>query len=302
MNGVIKLGKYIGLGLEKPVIQVTKEQIEETCRSRQRKFASNAKVERAAQDTDIVNIDFEGFLNGEKFEGGSSQGFDLELGSNSFIDGFEEQLIGAEAGDEREVNVTFPADYVAADLAGKPVVFKVKVNGVFEQTFPELDKSVLEEIIDSLEMFAAQESEQAYEDLIVQTLIDNSELDIPAEVLAVETEELFQQWSAQIRMNGIDIEQFYAMTGTNEAAVKEELQEQAIYRSSSRLLLEAVAEAEGMKATKAAITIFLSQMATQYGVPLEDLEKTLPAEHMDAIESDVRIRKALQFIKDHMND
>ena len=300
MNGVKKLGKYKGLNIEKPVVEVTEEQKQEAYRKRQRQFATSVAVERPVQDGDVVNIDFTGYLNDEAFEGGSSEGFLLEIGSGDFIEGFEEQLLGAQIGETRDLNVTFPADYVAADLAGQPVVFKVKINSISEQQYPPLTKSITKEIDDSLEMFANQEMEQLYEEKIVEAIVADSEIEVPEDVLAVETEELFQQWKAEIRMNGVEAERYYAMTGSDEESVKKELYDKALYRSTSRLALEAVAEAEGLKATKAAMTIFLSQMATQYGVPLETLEASLPVEHRDAIESDVRIRKALQFIKDNM--
>lgn len=300
MNGVIRLGKYKGISVARPVVEVTEEQKQEAYRKRQRQFATSVAVERPVQEGDVVNIDFEGFLNGEAFEGGSSEGYLLEIGSGDFIEGFEDQLIGAQIGETRELHVTFPEDYVSANLAGQPVLFRVKVNSVSEQQYPPLTKSITREIDDSLEMFANQEREQLFEEKIVETIAADSEIEVPEDVLALETEELFQQWKAEIRMNGVEAETYYQLTGSNEEEVKKELYDKAMYRSTSRLVLEAVAEAEGLKATKAAMTIFLSQMATQYGVPLETLEASLPVEHRDAIESDVRIRKALQFIKDNM--
>lgn len=301
MNGVTRLGKYKGLHIKRPVIEVTEEQKQEYYLHRQRQFAKSVAVERPAQQGDVVNIDFKGRLNGVPFEGGSSEGYLLELGSGTFIPGFEEQLIGAEIGKSRDILVKFPDDYPEKKLAGHPVVFSVKLNSVSEQQYPPLTKSVMKEIDDSLEMFAEQEMEQQFEELITEALIADSEFAVPEDMLAVELEESFEQWKAQIRMQGVELEQYLSMSGMTEADVKEELKEKALYRASSRLLLEAVAEAEGLKATKAAMTMFLNQMATQYGVPLETLEESLPKEHKEALESDVRIRKALQFIKDNMD-
>ncbi len=302
MEGVIRLGKYKGLHIQRPVINVTDETKEEYYLHRQRQFAKSVAVERPVQHGDVVNIDFEGFLNGEAFEGGSSEGYVLEIGSGDFIEGFEEQLIGGEIGETRELNVKFPEDYPEKTLAGQEVVFKVKINSVSEQQYVPLNDSVKREIDESLEMFAEQEMEQRFEELITEALIENSEFEVPEDMLAVELEESYEQWKAQILMQGVELEQYLARSGMTEEDIKEELKEKALYRASARLLLEAVAEAEDLKATKAAMTIFLSQMSTQYGVPMETLEEALPKDHMEALESDVRIRKALQFIKDHMDE
>lgn len=300
MDGVIRLGKYKGLNIKRPVIEVTDEQKEAYYLHRQRQFATSVAVERPVERGDVVNIDFVGKLNGEPFEGGSSEGYLLEVGSGAFIPGFEEQMIGAKIGETRDLLVQFPEDYPERNMAGRPAVFTVKINSVSEQQYPPLTNSVKREIDDSLEMFAEQEMEQQFEDLIAEALVADSEIEVPEDVLAVELDESYEQWKAQILMQGVELEQYLTMSGMTEEDVRNELKEKALYRASSRLALEAVAEAEGLKATKAAMTMFLSQMATQYGVPLETLEESLPKEHLGALESDVRIRKAFQFIKDNM--
>ncbi len=300
MSEVIRLGNYKGLSIKRPEAVVTDEEKQEAYFRRQRTFATSTEVDRPAKETDIVNIDFEGFMGGAAFAGGAGENYPLEIGSGSFIPGFEEQLAGASKGDVVDVNVVFPEDYAAAHLAGKEAVFKVKINSITEQSFPPLTKSVIKEIDDSLQMYKEREVEELFEAMLTEAIVADSEVEVSEDLLEREISELLQTWKARIMMTGVDPEQYYIATGTTEEEVREMLRQDAYDRAESRLVLEKIAEIEGLKATKAAKMIYINRMATQYGVPEEDVEAALTQEHLDAIESDVRIRKALQLIKDNL--
>lgn len=300
MSEVIKLGKYKGLSIQRPEAVVSEEEKQEAYARRQRTFAESTEVDRPAKETDIVNIDFVGYMDGTPFEGSSGEDYALEIGSGTFIPGFEEQLAGASKGDEVDVDITFPADYAAAHLAGKSAVFKVKINSVTEQTFPPLTKTVIKEIDDSLKMYKERETEELFESMLTEAIVADSEIEVSDDLLEREITELLQTWKARIMMTGVDPEKYYEATGTSEEEIRVMLREDALDRAKSRLVLEKIAEIEGLKATKAAKMIYINRMATQYGIPEEEVENALTQEHLDAIESDVRIRKALQLIKDNM--
>ncbi len=301
MSEFVKLGKYKGLTIQRPEAIVSEEEKQEAYRRRQRMFAESVDVERPIQAGDVATIDFTGYhLNGEAFEGGAGTDYPLEIGSGTFIPGFEDQLIGVEKGAEVDVNVSFPEEYAVDELAGKPVVFKVLVKAVSEQRYPDLGATAKKEIDDSLQMYKNREVEQDYENMLTDAVVADSEVNIPEEILERELTEVLNQWKSTMQLQGLDPEQYYSMTNMNDDLMREQLREQAVIRSESRMVLEAIAEEENLQATKAAIEMYLHQMATEYGLPLEQVEETLQKDHMDAIESDVRIRKALQLIKENV--
>ncbi len=302
MSEYVKLGQYIGLNVKKPEVIVTEEELEEGYRKRQRTFAKSIAVtDRPVREGDIATIDFTGYLDGEPFEGGADTNYPLEIGTHTFIPGFEEQLVGAEIGQEVDVNVTFPEGYAAQNLAGKDVLFKVKINAITEQEFPPLGETVKKEVRDSLEMFRRREVEDMYENMLADAVVANSEVTIPDGMLDQELEDLMNRWKTALTRQGIEPNAYFQATGISEDQIKAQYHDQAVARAKSRLVLEAIAEKEHLEATKPAIEMYLGEMAIEYGLSVEEVRKALTQKHMDAIESDVRIRKVLQMLKAKAN-
>ena len=302
MSEYVKLGQYIGLNVKKPEVIVTEEELEEGYKKRQRTFAkSTAVTDRPLQLGDIATIDFTGYLDGEPFEGGADTNYPLELGTHTFIPGFEEQLVGAELGQEVDVNVTFPESYAAQNLAGKAVLFKVTIKGITEQEFPPLGESVKKEVRDSLEMFKRREVEDIYENMLADAVVANSEVTVPEEIYEQEVEDLMNRWKTALTRQGIEPNAYFQATGISEDHIKNQYHDQAMNRAKSRLVLEAIAEKEHLVATKPAIDMYLGEMAIEYGLSIEEVREALTKKHMDAIESDVRIRKVLQMLKAKAN-
>lgn len=298
MSEYVKLGRYIGLNVKKPEVIVTEEELEEGYKKRQRTFAKSIAVnDRPVKEDDIVTIDFDGYLNGEPFNGGSDKSYPLEIGSHTFIPGFEEQLIGAEIGQTVDVNVTFPEGYAAKELAGQDVLFKVKINAITEQEFIPLGESVKKEVRDSLEMFKRREVEDIYEGMLADAVVADSEVTVPDEMLEIEMTDLMNRWKTALTRQGIEPNAYFQATGITEDQIRAQYREQAVARAKSRLVLEAIAEKEHLQATKPAIEMYLGEMALEYGLPVEEVRNALTKDHMDAIESDVRIRKVLQLLK-----
>ena len=302
MSEYVKLGQYIGLNVKKPEVIVTEEEIEEGYKKRQRTFAkSTAVTDRPLRLGDIATIDFTGYLDGEPFEGGADTNYPLELGTHTFIPGFEEQLVGAELGQEVDVNVTFPEGYAAQNLAGKAVLFKVTIKGITEQEFPPLGETVKKEVRDSLEMFRRREVEDMYENMLADAVVANSEVTVPDEIYEQEVEDLMNRWKTALTRQGIEPAAYFQATGITEDHIKNQYHDQAMNRAKSRLVLEAIAEKEHLEATKPAIEMYLGEMAIEYGLPVDEVKEALTKKHMDAIESDVRIRKVLQMLKAKAN-
>ncbi len=302
MSEYVKLGQYVGLNVKKPEVIVTEEELQEGYKKRQRTFAKSIAVnDRPVREGDIATIDFAGYLDGQQFDGGTDTNYPLEIGSHTFIPGFEEQLVGAEIGQEVDVNVTFPESYAASNLAGKDVLFKVTVKAITEQEFPELGETVKKEVRDSLEMFRRREVEDIYENMLADAVVANSEVTVPDELLEQEVEDLMNRWKTALTRQGIEPAAYFQATGISEEQIKAQYYDQAMSRAKSRLVLEAIAEKEHLEATKPAIDMFLGEMAIEYGLSVDEVRKALTEKHMDAIESDVRIRKVLQMLKAKAN-
>lgn len=302
MSEYVKLGEYIGLNVKKPEVIVTEEEIEAGYKKRQRTFAKSVEVtDRPLQMDDIATIDFAGYLNGELFDGGSDSNYPLEIGSHTFIPGFEEQLVGAEIGQTVDVNVTFPEGYAAQHLAGQDVLFKVTVKAITAQEFIPLGESVKKEVRDSLEMYRRREVEDIYEGMLADAVVANSEVTVPEELYQHEVDDLMNRWKTALTRQGIDPTAYFQMSGISEDQIRAQYHEQALTRAKSRLVLEAIAEKEHLRATTPAIEMYLGEMALEYGLPIEDVRNALTKDHMDAIESDVRIRKVLQLLKAKAN-
>ena len=260
----IKLGKYKGLDVKKGKVKVTKEEIEHSINHMREHYKENVIKEGKIELGDIAVIDYEGFDGDKSFEGGKAENYPLEIGSNTFIPGFEDQLIGLKAGDKKDINVSFPKDYHAENLKGKPVVFKVKVNEVKEVRIPELDKEFFEDLgmegIDSKESLEAQvkenikaskerENENKYLDDLLEAISKDTKIDVPDTMINDETDRMIEEFGERIKMQGISLEQFLQYTNSNLEDLKEKYSEEALKRIRYRLIIEEIAKEENVKVT-----------------------------------------------------
>ena len=307
----VKLGKYKNLGIKKEAVKVTKKEIDEAIDHMREHYKENIVKDGAIVNGDIAVIDFEGFKDGKAFEGGKGENYPLEIGSNSFIPGFEEQLVGMKAGEEKEINVTFPEDYHAESLKGQPAVFKVKVNEVKEVKIPELDKEFFEDLgmdgIDSKEALEKQvkenitaqkekEVEDKYIDSLLAKIAENTLVDVPETMINDETDRMVDSFAEHIQMQGITIEQFYQFTHSTKEALKEQYKEEALKRIKYRLILDEIIKAEKIKVTDKEIDAKIEEIATKYNMTKEEVKKQY-GENIDYIKYDLEVTKAFDIIK-----
>ena len=307
----VKLGKYKGLSVKKETVKVTKEEIEDSINHMREHYKENIVKEGSVENGDIAVIDFEGFKDGVAFEGGKGEDYSLEIGSNTFIPGFEEQLIGMKTGEEKDINVTFPEDYHAEDLKGAPVVFKVKVNEIKEVKVPELDKDFFEDLgmegIDSKEALEDQvkenikaskdaKAEDKYIEDLLSEIAKTTEIDVPDTMVNDETDRMVEHFAEHMAMQGISIEQFYQYTNSNKEALKEQYKEEALKRIKFRLILEAIIKEEKIKITDKDVEKEVEELAKKYNMTKEEVKKQY-GENLDYIKYDLEVREAFKIIK-----
>ena len=302
----VKLGEYKGLTAEKETVNVTDEDVDNELKPYINRATELVSVEREAQNGDTVVIDFEGFKDGVAFDGGKAEGHSLELGSGSFIPGFEDQLVGTKAGDEKEVNVTFPEDYHATELAGAPVVFKVKVHEVKEKKLPELDDEFAKDVseFDTLEAFRASLAEKlkehreenaknAFRNALMEQVVANMEVEIPDAMVDYEADKLVNNYAQRVASQGIAFEQYLAMMGMTMDQMKEQAKESALKQVQSDLALGAIVAAENIEVTDEEADAKIKELALQYGMPEEELRKVLVA---DDLKKDMCREKAAEVV------
>lgn len=306
----VTLGKYKGVEVEKSDAAVTDEEIDAAI---ERERENNARTvfvdDRAVQDGDMTVLDFEGFVDGVAFEGGKGENYPLTIGSNTFIPGFEEQLIGAEIDKEVEVNVTFPEDYQAAELAGKPAVFKCTIKEIKEKELPDLDDEFASEVSEfetlaeyredvrkNLEEKKAEEARNEKEDKVVEAIIADAKMDIPEAMLETQQRQMADDFAQRIQMQGISIDQYFQFTGLTRAAFLEQLKPQAEKRIQTRLVLEAVAKAENIEAGDAEYDEEIKKMADAYQMDIAEINDMIGTFEQKSIREDICIRKAADFV------
>ena len=306
-----KLGNYKKLGVKKEKITVTKEEIKEAIDNMREQYKENIVKEGKVENGDIAIIDFEGFKDGVAFEGGKGENYSLTIGSNTFIPGFEEQLIGMKTGEEKDINVTFPEDYHAEDLKGKPVVFKVKVNEIKEVKLPELDKDFFEDLgmegIDSKESLEKQvkenikarketDVENKYIDALLEEISKNTEIEVPEVMVDEEAHRMVHQFADHIAMQGINIEQFYKLTNSTEADLKEKYKDEALKRVKNRLIIEEIIKVEKIKVTDKEVDAKVDEIAKKYNMTKEEVIKNYGG-NTDYIKYDLEVNKVFDIIK-----
>ncbi len=306
----VKLGKYKGVTVAKTSIEVTEEEINEAIERERKNSARTITVEdRPVQDGDTAVIDFEGFVDVVAFEGGKGDNYPLTIGSHSFIDGFEEQLIGKSLDEEVEVNVTFPEDYHAEELKGKPAVFKVKINEIKENQLPELDDEFASEVsaYDTLEEYKESvkknltekkeaDAKMAKESAVVDAIIEAAEMDIPDAMIMTTQRQMMEEFSQRIQMQGLSMEQYLQFTGQTANSMMEQVKPQAEKRIQSRLVLEAVVAAEKIEVSDAEYEEELGKMASAYQMEVEQIKDLMDAEREAEMKKDIAIQKAVDFV------
>ncbi len=306
----VKLGKYKNLGVKKEKIEVSKDEINAAIDSMRNRYAENVVKEGKIENGDIAVIDFEGFLDGKPFDGGKGENYSLTIGSNTFIPGFEEQLIGLSAGDEKDLDITFPEDYHAEDLKGKPVVFKVKVNEVKEVKIPELDKDFFEDLgfegVDTKEKLEAEiekniiahkeaDAENKYIDAVLEAAAENCEVDIPEAMISEELDRMVKQYEEHLKMQGLTLEQLYQFTNSNEEALREQMKEEANKRVKFRLMLEEIAKAEKIEISDEEAKKEATKLAEQYQIKEEEFLNMFGG--LEMVKYDGKMRKAIEILK-----
>ena len=308
----VKLGKYKKLGVEKESVEVTEEEIKNAIDEMRNRYAENITKDGAIEEGNIAIIDFDGYKDGVAFEGGKAENYSLEVGSHTFIPGFEEQLVGLKAGDEKDIEVTFPEDYHAEDLKGQKAIFKIKVNEVKEVKIPELDKDFFEDLgmegIDSEESLRKQvtenieahkehHAEDHFIDSLLEKAMEGMTVDVPEAMVTEEVDRMLRQYEENLKMQGITLEQFYQFTNSDEAALKDQMKEEALKRVKERLLLEAIKEQEKIEATEEEVEKEADSLAVKYNMKKDEFLKLFGG--LEMVKYDLEMRKTIEFLKDN---
>lgn len=305
----VTLGKYKGIELEKADTTVTDEDVDAAIEKERENNARTISVEdRAVRDGDLTVIDYEGFVDGESFEGGKAENYPLTIGSNTFIPGFEEQLVGAELDKEVEVHVTFPEDYQESTLAGKAAVFKCTVREIKEKELPELDDDFAcdvsefdtlaeyrEDVKRTLTEEKEAEAKAEKEEKVIEAIIEEAQMDIPEAMLATQQRSMADDFAQRLQMQGISIDQYFQFTGLTKAALLEQLKPQAEQRIKTRLVLEAVAKAENIEVSEEEYAEEIKKMAEAYQMTEDKVKEMIGNFEQKSIREDIRVRKALDL-------
>lgn len=306
----VTLGQYKGVEVDKVSDEVTAEEVDAKLAEEQNKNARTITVEdRPVQDKDEVVLDFEGFVDGVAFEGGKGENYPLTIGSGAFIPGFEEQLIGAEAGKEVEVKVTFPEEYQAEDLQGKDAVFKCTVHEIKAKELPELDDEFASEVseFDTLEAYKADieaklkeqkaaEGKRAQEDQAVDAIIASSEMDIPEAMLDTEARQMLDSFAQRLQQQGLNMEQYMQFTGMTADKMLDEMRPQAEKRIKTRLVLEAVAKAENIEISDEKLDEEIAKMAEAYQMEADKLKEFMGDREKEQMKEDMAVQEAITFV------
>ena len=311
----VKLGKYKGVNVTKANVKVTAAEVKEALEAERNKNARTVSVTRAAKLGDTVMIDYEGSVDGVPFEGGKAENSPLELGSHSFIDTFEDQLVGHKAGEEVDVNVTFPEQYHAAELAGQPALFKVKINDVTTKELPKLDDEFAsdvsefetlaeykEELKKQLEEKKAAEAKREQEDEAIAAIVEASEMEIPEAMIQTQCEDMVNEFAQRIAQSGLTMEQYMQFSGQTVQGLMDQVRPEAETRIKTSLVLEAIVKAEGIEATDADVDAEIEKMAGMYGMDVEQLKGYMGEAEKASMKNQMAITKAVEFIMENVKE
>lgn len=306
----VTLGEYKGIEVESKEAEVTDEEIEEEINKVRENNSRMITIEdRAVEDGDTVTIDFDGYVDGEQFEGGMAEDYSLVIGSHTFIDNFEEQLIGKNIGDDVEVNVTFPDQYQAEELRNKEALFKVKINAIKMKELPDADDEFAQEVsdFDTLDEYKEDlrkkllENKEAAlkrekEEEVVGAIIENAQMDIPDPMVNAQTQQMTQEFAQRLQSQGLSLEQYMQLTGMTPQKMLEELKPQALKRIQSRLVLEAVVAAENIEASEEDFDKEIENMAEMYNMEADKLRDLVGEDEKEQIRMDIAVQKAVDFV------
>ena len=307
----VKVNKYKGLNIKLEEVEVTDEEINHELSHLLERYTELVTKDGEVKNGDVAIIDFEGFKDGEAFDGGKGENYSLEIGSNTFIPGFEEQVIGMKAGDEKDLNVTFPEDYGAKDLAGAPVVFKVKVNEVKEKKTRELDEDFFEDLgmegIDSEDKLKAEikesikaqkemDAENKYVDSLLEGVSKNVEVDIPEEMVNEEVDRLMGRFAEQMKMQGISLDLYYQFTGSNEEQLRSQMEKEAFNNVLYRLMIEEIQQIEKIVVSDEDAEKEAEELAKKYQMDKEDFLNQFGG--LEMVKYDLEVRKVIELLKE----
>ena len=306
----VTLGEYKGLEVAKTEVEVSDEEVAAELEKEREKNARTISVEdRAVENGDMIMLDFEGFVNGVAFDGGKGENYPLTIGSNAFIPGFEEQLVGAKIGEDVEVNVTFPEEYQAPELAGCAAVFKCKVNEIKVKELPELDDDFAQDVskFDTLAEYKedvkaklaankADAAKRAKEDAVIEKIIENAQMDIPEAMIDTQARQLVDEFAQRIQAQGLSFEQYLQFTGMTLDTALEQMKPNAVKRIQSRLVLEAVVKAENIEVSEEDVKAEIAKMAETYKMDADKLAEIMSDEEKKQIQMDMAIEKAVELV------
>ena len=312
----VTLGKYMGVTVTKIDTTVTDEEVDAELENQRNKNARTVTVtDRPVAEGDTAVIDFEGFVDGVAFEGGKGENHPLEIGSHTFIDTFEDQLVGKNTGDEVEVNVTFPEKYQAEDLAGKPATFKVKINEIKTKELPELDDEFAQDAagVDTLAEYKEElkknltekketEAKKTKEDEAIKKIIDKSKMDIPEAMINTQCETMVEEFAQRIAQSGLTMEQYLQFSGMTVDQLKEQVRPEALTRIQSSLVLEQIAKDENIEVTDADVDAEVEKMAKAYGMEPDKLKEYMGDAEKESMKKDIAITKAVDLIMDNIKE
>lgn len=309
----VELGQYKELEVEEQDIEVTDEDVENELESlREQQAELVIKEEGEVEEGNTVVIDFEGFMDGEPFDGGKGENHSLEIGSGQFIPGFEEQLVGKTSGEELTVNLTFPEEYHAEELAGKDATFEVKIHEIKVKELPELDDEFAKDVDEEVETLEElrekkkkeleenkqQEADQRTRETLIEKASENTTIDIPDAMIETELDNMFQEFEQRLQAQGMTMDMYAQFSGQDEDALREQMKEDAEKRVKSNLTLEAIFNAEALEVTDEDAEKELENMAEMYGIEIDQIKQMLGG-NTDAIKSDLTFKKAIDFLVEH---
>ena len=312
----VTLGKYMGVTVTKIDTSVSEDEVNEALEQQRNNNARTISVtDRPVAVGDTAVIDFEGFVDGVAFEGGKGENHPLEIGSHTFIDTFEDQLVGKNAGDEVEVNVTFPEQYQAADLAGKPATFKVKINEIKTKELPELDDEFAQDVSEfdtlaeykeslkkNLEEKKENEAKRTKEDEAVQKIIDKSKMDIPEAMIDTQCETMIEEFAQRIAQSGLSMEQYLQFSGLTVDGLKGQVRPEALSRIQASLVLEQIAKDENIEVSDEDVNAEIEKMAASYGMEADKLKEYMGDAEKDSMKKDLAINKAVELVMSNVKE
>lgn len=312
----VTLGEYKGIEIEKVDVEVTDEEIDAEINKERESNARTITIEdRAVENGDMTVIDFEGFCDGVAFEGGKGEDYPLTIGSGAFIPGFEEQVIGAKIGEEITIDVTFPKEYQAKELAGKPAQFKVTVKEIKVKELPELDDEFAKDVseFDTLEEYRAdvkknleeqkeKEADGKREDAAIEKVIENAQMEIPEPMIETQTRQLAEDFTRRISQQGLSIEQYFQFTGLTPEKFLEQMKPQALKRIQSRLVLEKIAEVENIEVSDEKFNEEMEKMAKSYQMEVDKLKEIMGEAEQKQLRDDLAVMEAVNLVKDNVKE